>query len=92
MNSQNDSTDRVNEEVELWAIEREQFIAIVQTLGMSHEDLASRLNIKFESYKQALQPSRPFPKWARAFSIGHEATGSALNRILNGNLKPRKPN
>ncbi len=88
MNKQNDSTDRVNEEMELWAIEREQFKEIVQMLGISHEDLANRLNIKMESYKQALQPSRPFPKWARAFTIGHEATGWAFNRLMNGNRKP----
>lgn len=90
MNSQNDNTDRTNEEVEIWEIEREQFIEIVHALGISHEDLAKRLNIKLDSYKQALQPSRPFPKWARAFSIGHEATAWAINRMITG-IKPRKP-
>ena len=88
---QNDNTDRLKEESELWAIEREQFKSIVQTLGISHEDLANRLNIKMESYKQALQPSRPFPKWARAFAIGHEATGWALERLPYGHRKPKKP-
>lgn len=88
MNEQNDNTDRTKEEVEIWTIEREQFLSIIQALGISHEDLAKRLNIKMESYKQALQPSRPFPKWARAFAIGHEATGWALNRLINGNRKP----
>lgn len=92
MNMQNDNTDRLKEESEVWAIEREQFKAIVEMLGVSHEELAKRLNIKMESYKQALQPSRPFPKWARAFAIGHEATGWALNRLINGNRQPYNSN
>ena len=91
MNKQNDNTDRLKEDVEIWAIERQQFMSIIQTLGISHEDLANRLNIKMESYKQALQPSRPFPKWARAFAIGHEATGWAFERLLYGNRRPPKP-
>lgn len=55
---------------QLWKFERKTYMETVERLGVSHEEIADVLNITMSTYKSALQPSRPFPKWARAFIIG----------------------
>ncbi len=58
------------ENEKLWKFERQTYIETVERLGVQHEQIAKILNITMSTYKSALQPSRPFPKWARAFIIG----------------------
>lgn len=67
----------------LWKFERNEFLAKVEDLGMTHEDLAHMLNISISTYKSALQPSRPFPKWARAFMLGSIYTVAKVKRLMN---------
>ena len=55
---------------QLWKFERKTYVETVERLGVSHEEIADVLNITMSTYKSALQPSRPFPKWARGFIIG----------------------
>ncbi len=62
------SANKENEQ--LWKFERNHYIETVERLGVKHEEIAQLLNITMSTYKSALQPSRPFPKWARAFIIG----------------------
>lgn len=50
--------------------ERQTYIETIERLGVKHEEIAEILNVTMSTYKSALQPSRPFPKWARAFIIG----------------------
>jgi hypothetical protein len=58
------------ENEKFWKFERKTYYETVDRLGVPHEEIAKLLNITMSTYKSALQPSRPFPKWARAFIIG----------------------
>jgi hypothetical protein len=70
MASEVNKTSSKKESEKLWNFERKSYIETVERLGVSHEEIAEILNISMSTYKSALQPSRPFPKWARAFIIG----------------------
>ena len=63
-------TQPKEENEKLWKFERTEFLAKVKDFGLTHELLAQMLNISISTYKSALQPIRPFPKWARAFMFG----------------------
>lgn len=70
MSSEVKKTSSKEESEQLWKFERKTYVETVERLGVSHEEIAEILNISMSTYKSALQPSRPFPKWARAFIIG----------------------
>ena len=71
------------ENEKLWKFERKTFIETVERLGVSHEEIAKILNITMSTYKSALQPSRPFPKWARAFIIGAHYQVLAIKKAFD---------
>ena len=77
---------RTTEENEkLWKFERKSYIETVERLGVKHEEIAQLLNITMSTYKSALQPSRPFPKWARAFIIGAHYQVLAVKKAFDSN-------
>lgn len=75
-----DSSNKENDK--LWKFERQTYLETVERLGVSHEIIAELLNISMSTYKSALQPSRPFPKWARAFIIGAHYQVMALKKAF----------
>lgn len=74
-----------NENEKLWEFERSSYMETIERLGVSHEEIAQLLNITMSTYKSALQASRPFPKWARAFIIGAHYQVQAVKKAFNTN-------
>lgn len=42
----------------------EKLKALMQELGLSYYDIAQITGLKYDSIKNQLQPSKPFPRWA----------------------------
>ena len=73
------------EKEHFWNFERKKYIETVERLGVKHEEIAQLLKITMSTYKSALQPSRPFPKWARAFIIGAHYQIIAVKKAFDTN-------
>jgi len=50
--------------------EQKKYRATIKALGLTDKKIAKELGISITSYKSGLQPSRPFPKWAKAIILG----------------------
>lgn len=73
----------MEENEKLWKFERKHYMETIDRLGASHEEIAKLLNITMSTYKSALQPSRPFPKWARTFIIGAHYQVMAMKKAFD---------
>ena len=52
--------------------DHEKFKALLDELGLSREDFAELMDMKFTSMTNQLAPAKDLPKWAKSVLIVHE--------------------
>jgi hypothetical protein len=52
--------------------EHEKFKALTNRLGLSYQDIADKLDLKYDSVKNQLAPAKPLPRWAKAMIVVEE--------------------
>ena len=52
--------------------DHQKFKALLHQAGLSREDFANEMGIKFTSMTNQLAPAKDLPKWAKSVLIVHE--------------------